>query len=98
MDRAVIGYLFSAVIGSGMLMMPNDFLHDEVQEFFGEIGVEMGIDSQSAKTLDLTLFASRVSRGEAPFGLQHAHCLCAAEAFGQHMDQRRINIVDGGTQ
>jgi len=48
-----------------MLMVPNDFLHDKVQEFFSKIWIKMGINGQRAQTLDLTLLTGWVSSSKA---------------------------------
>src|SRR5690606_30266114 len=55
---------------------------------------EICILRQLAQTGDLLLLACRIGWRQIMSCLQVAHCLRAAEALGQHMHQRRIDIVD----
>ena len=78
--------------------MADDFLDHEGEEFFREIGVEIGRFGQGAKPLDLFHLALGIGAGQVQFGLQLADALSTFEPFGQHMDQGRINIVDAVAQ
>ncbi|EGE57290.1 hypothetical protein RHECNPAF_4460062 [Rhizobium etli CNPAF512] len=75
-------------------MMPDNFLDDEVQELLGEIRVQIGGFRQLAKAFDLVFFARRIGRRQIVFGLQHADLFGAAEAFGQHVHESGVDIVD----
>src|SRR6478752_1447414 len=75
-------------------MMPDDFLDDEVQELLGEIRVQMRIFGKLTKTSDLVFLARRIGRRQLVLSLQHADLFGAAKAFGQNVDERRIDIVD----
>ena len=75
-------------------MMPDHFIDDETQEFFGKFGVEIGITGKLAQPGDLFPFARTVSGWQTVFGLILAHGLGNLEPLGQHENQRRIDIVD----
>src|SRR5690554_2405367 len=77
-------------------MVADHFADDEIEELFGEVGIEMGVLRKLAQPRDLLRFACRISRRQAMTGLELAHSLGAAEPLGEHMDQRRIDIVDRG--
>lgn len=81
-------------IGGDGFMMPDDFLDDEVQELLGEIRIQIGILGEVSKAFNLVFFARRIGRRQLVLGLEHANRLGAAEAFGQHVDERGIDIVD----
>src|SRR5690606_28436460 len=87
-----------AAFSSGMLVMPDNFSDDEVKEFFGKIWVEIGSLRQRTKALDLQFLAVGIGCCQSPFSLKNTHRLSAAKAFGQHMDQRGIDIVDRSAQ
>ncbi len=75
-------------------MMANDFIDDETQKLFGEIGIQFGIAGKLAKPGNLFLFAHRVCWRQAGGRLIFAHSLRHFEPFRKHEDQRRIYVVD----
>jgi len=75
-------------------MMADHFVDDEAQEFFGEIGVQIGLFRQPPEPGDLAFLAAGVGGGKGVFGLVAAHGLGNLEALGQHEDERRVDIVD----
>src|SRR5687768_10890633 len=54
----------------------------------------MGLVGKAAKAGDLLGLARRVGRRQSVLGLQDANRLGAAEAFGEHVDQRSVDVVD----
>src|SRR5438309_10516954 len=83
-----------ALIFCDRLMMANDFLDDEVEELLREIRIQLGVLRQLAQPRDLGGFPRRISGRKVMGCLELAHCLSALEPFRQHMDQRRVDIVD----
>ena len=75
-------------------MVADHFVDDETQEFLAEVGIELRVLGQFAQPGDLALFPAGIGRGQGVGGLVGANRLGDAEAFGQHVDQRRIDIVD----
>ena len=78
--------------------MADHLVDDEPQELFPEIGIELGVFGQPAESRDLALLTRRVGWRKRVFGLVGAHRLGDAEPLGEHMDQRRIDVVDAGTE
>ncbi len=74
--------------------MPDHFVDDEAQEFFGEIGIELGVVCQLPQAFDLFFFPRRVGGGQAGIGFVFANGLRHLEPFGEHENQSRIDIVD----
>jgi octaprenyl-diphosphate synthase len=79
-----------------LFMVADHFIDDEAQEFFAEVGVELGVFGQFAQAGDLAFFAAGVAGGQGVGGFVFADRLCDAESFGQHVDEGRIDIVDAG--
>ena len=77
-------------------MMADYFLDDEAQELFAKIRVQLRLCRQLAQPGDLAFLARGVRWGQGMCGLIGAHRLGDAKPFGQHMDQRGIDIVDAG--
>jgi hypothetical protein len=80
-----------------LLVVANHLIDDEAQEFFGKFRIEIGVLGQPAEARDLALLAARIGRGQLMLRLVRAHRLGHLESFGQHMDQRGIDIVDALT-
>ncbi len=79
-------------------MVPDHLINDEAQEFFAEIGIELSVFGQFPQPLDLAVFTRGVRGGEGVLGLVGTHRLGDTEAFGKDVDQRGIDIVDGGAK
>ena len=79
-------------------MVPNNFVNDKAQEFFGEIRVKLGITRELPKPLDLSFFARGVSRGQCRFRLILTHGLRYFETLGEHKHERSIDIIDAVTK
>lgn len=77
-------------------MVLDDFPNDEIQEGFGEFGVQIGTLCQVFQTVDLCGLAVGVRRGQVVFGLQLAHGLGVLEALAQGVDKDRVQAVDAG--
>lgn len=75
-------------------MVPDDFIDNEAQEFFAEVGIKIGIAGQGAQPFDLGLFALWIGGRQAMLGLVSADRLRDLEALGEDKDQRRVDIVD----
>jgi len=78
--------------------MANDFLHDEIQEFLGKVGIEFGRGCQFAQAFDLLGFPRGIGRRQAVLGFIFSNLLREFESFGQKVNQRSIDIVDAGAQ
>src|SRR4051812_43772248 len=82
-----------AVLGD-LLVVADDLGNDEVEELLGEGGVEFGVLGELAQPFDLAGFARGVGRGQRVLGLEVADLLGAFEAFGEHMDDGGVDVVD----
>lgn len=78
-------------------MVLNDFFNHEIQEFFGEGRVQVGVSAQRMEPFNLGFFAFRVAGRQVVFGLEPTNLLGAFEAFCQEVHQGGIDIVDTGT-
>lgn len=74
--------------------MPDHLIDDEAQEFLGEFGIEIGALGQRPEPRDLGFLAAGIGRRQTVGRFIFADRLRHLEALGQHMDQRRIDIVD----
>ena len=79
-------------------MVPDDFLDDEAQEFLGKLWIELRSLGQRAQAGDLAFLAAGIGSGQAVHGLVGAHGLGDAEALGQDVDQRGVDVVDRGAK
>lgn len=75
-------------------MMADHFVDHEAQELLCEIGVEIRFRRQRTQARDLAFFSARIGGGEAGFGFIGTDGLRDLEPFGQHENQRRVDIVD----
>ena len=75
-------------------MVADHFVDDEAQEFLAEFGVELALLGQPAQAGDLLLLSRGIGRRQCYLRLVFAHRLRDPEAFGQHVDERCIDIVD----
>ena len=78
--------------------MADNLDDDEIQEFLGEIRVELGGFGQLAQAGDLDGFPAGVGGGQPVGGLIFAHRFGALEPFSQEMDQCGIDIIDGNSR
>ena len=80
------------------LMVTDHFIDDEAQELLRKLRIESRISGELAESSDLSILATRIGGGQtgfrfvAPDGLRHL------EPLGEHVDKRRIDIVDGRTE
>ena len=79
-------------------MVADDFIDDEAQEFFGEIGIKLRIAGQLAKPFNLPFFAGRVGGWQRRLCLKLAHRLRYFKPLGQHEYECGIDIVDAFTK
>ncbi len=75
-------------------MVVDDLLYDESQEFLREFRIEPRALCQTAQARHLLGLTSRVGWRHAQPRLQLADLLRAPETLGQHMDDRRIDVID----
>jgi hypothetical protein len=66
-----------------LFVVLDDFLNDEVQEFLGELRIEIGLTGQILKTRNLFLFPRRIGGGKIVFGFENTHALGVFEPLGQ---------------
>lgn len=74
--------------------MANHFIDDEAKEFFGKFGIELCSFGQRTQPSDLPLLAPRIGRGHPRFRLVASDFLGDLESFGQHENERCVDIVD----
>lgn len=77
-----------------LFVVADHFVDNEAQELLRKFGIKMRFFGQFTQPSDLLCLTVRVSRRQRHLGLIFAHCLRYAKTFRQHMDQRRIDIVD----
>src|SRR5690606_8918725 len=77
-----------------LAVVADDLVDHEADELLAVLGVEIGFDGECAQAFDLARLAGGVARGQAGLGLVLADRLGDAEALGQHVDQRGIDVVD----
>src|SRR5690606_17015885 len=82
----------------GLLVVMNHLSHDEAEPLLGELGVEVGLFRELMQAGDLALLAGGVARGQVVLGFEGAHLLRAAEALGEHVHERSVDVVDAGAQ
>ena len=75
-------------------MVANDLVDHEAQEFLAELRVQIGFGRQAAQAVYLFTLAGRIGGGQGGAGLVPADRLGDAEPFGQHVDQRGVDVVD----
>src|SRR5690606_21737488 len=71
---------------------------DEVQELLGEGRVEPGVLGEVAQPGDLAGLAGRVGGRQPVLRLEAADLLGALEAFGEHVDDGGVDVVDAVAQ
>ena len=76
--------------------MPDHLGDHEIQEFAREFRVEVGLAREAFQPLDLARLAGGIGRRKVVFGLEAADILGVLEAFGQRIDQDRVQPVDAG--
>jgi hypothetical protein len=88
-------------VGGGVgdaLVVADHLGDDEVEEFLGERGVEFGALGEAAQPGDLAGLPLGVGRGQPVRGLEMADLLGALEAFGEHVDDGGVDVVDAVAQ
>src|ERR1700677_2341230 len=78
--------------------MPDDFLHNEVQELFREVRIEFGGFRQATQPRDLSCLACWVGRCKPMSRLVFSYCLGALETLRKQMNERRVDIIDALSQ
>ena len=79
-------------------MVPDHFIDHEPDELLAKVGIELGFFCQLAQPGNLPLFAQWIAWWKRVFGLVGTHRLGNAEAFGEHVDQRGVDIVYRGAE
>ena len=77
-----------------LFVMLNDFANDEFEKFLSKIGIEIGTFRQTAQPFDLFFFTRRVRRRQIMFGFERADLFGLAKAFGQSVDEDRVEIIN----
>jgi len=70
----------------------------EVEEFLGELGVELGIFGQRPQSRNLLGFSSGIGGRQIVRGFQLTDLLSDLEALGEKMHECRIHVVDAHPQ
>ncbi len=76
------------------LMVSDHLIDNEPQEFLTEFRIKIGITGELPQARNLFLFAGRISRRKVIFGFIFTNGLSYLEPFGEHENQRGIDIVD----
>ena len=79
-------------------MVPDDFLDDEVEELFREVGVEPGGFRQAAQPRDLGRLACRVGGRKSMGRFVFSRRLGAFKTLRKQMNQGGIDIVNAFSQ
>lgn len=79
-------------------MMPDNFLHNEIQELLREIRIELGVVRQRTQPRDLLRLTPRIGGRQAMGCLELSDNLRTPEALGENVDQRRIDVIDAFAQ
>ena len=79
---------------AGLFVVSDHLVDYETQEFLAEFRIEIGRLGQCAQSRNLTFFPVRVGGGQRGFRLVFANGLRDAKPFGQHVDDRGIDVVD----
>ena len=88
--RDSIGYRLLGVL----LVMVDDFGHDEAQELLREHRIETRLDGQRPQPRHLLLLAHRVGGRQPDRGLVAADLLGDLEPLGEQVDERGVDVVD----
>ena len=80
-----------------MFVVADHLVDDEAQEFLAEFGIEIGLARQRAQPFDLPRLAVGIGGGQVDLRLELADRLRHLEPFGEHIDERRVDIVDALT-
>jgi hypothetical protein len=92
---ADVGVDDSRASGLLLLVVLDDFLNDEVQEFLGEFRVQIGLECKILEPRDLFFFARGVGWGKRVLRLERAHGLGVFEPLGEREDKDRVEPVYG---
>ena len=74
--------------------MADHLIDDEAQEFFREVGVEIGIRRKLAQAADLPFFPAGIGGRQGVRRLIFADRLRDLEALGEHEHEGGVNVVD----
>lgn len=77
-----------------LLVVLDDFLNDEVQEFLCEFRVQISPFRKTLQPRDLLFLARWVGWGKVVLRLKDAHGLCVFETLCQGKDKDRVQPVD----
>ncbi|GAA2952752.1 hypothetical protein GCM10020227_19850 [Streptomyces flavovirens] len=80
------------------LVVADDLGDDEVQQLLGERRVELGAFGELAQPGDLAGLAGGVGGRQVVLRLEVADLLGGLEAFGEHVDDRGVDVVDAFAQ
>lgn len=83
------------VLGYGF-MVADHLADDEVQEFFREGRVQLGVFGKPPQPGDLGGFASWVAGGKPVCGLEEAHLLRRLKPLREEVHEGCIDVVDAG--
>ncbi len=84
-------------LGLVFLVVLDDFLNDEVQEFLGKLRIEVRLGRQILEPRNLLLFARGVGWGKVVLRLEDANRLCVFEPLGQREHKDCVQPVNAIT-
>ena len=79
------------------VVVADHLIDDETQEFLAERWIKTGLVGERAQSCDLHRLTVRVGRSKTRGCLVFADPLGDLESFREHMNQRRIDVVDAGS-
>ena len=79
------------------LVVLDDFLDDESEEFLGEFRVQIGPLRQVFEPFDLQRFARWIGRGKVVLGFEFPHSLRVFEPLSERVNEDRVEPVDALT-
>ena len=82
------------ILVAHFLMVTDHLLDDEAEELLAEFRIEFGLFGECAQARDLALLPRGIGGRKRRAGLVPPHRLGDPEAFGEHVDERCIDVVD----
>ena len=79
-------------------MVPDHFIDHEPDELLAKIRIKLGFLRQFAQPGDLAFFAQRITGRKRVLRLVCPHRLGDAKPLSEHVDQRRIDVVNRGAE
>ena len=76
------------------LVVLDDFADDELKEAFGELRIEISVDSELFQPRDLIALAVRIRGGQGVFSFEPTNSLSMFEPFAERIDEDRVEAIN----